>query len=67
MECAALFTAAAALRVRCGAVLNVIWNQERKAAGLPDPDDLDTSRGIRAAVEAIKLLAAEDENERKAD
>jgi len=65
MECAALYTVAASLRVRCGAVLNVIWNQERKAAGLSDPDDFDTGRGIRAAVEAIRLLITEEGNHGK--
>ena len=61
MESAALYTVAAALGVRCGTVLNVIWNQERKAAGLDDPDDFETERGIKAAIEAVKLLIAEEE------
>ena len=56
MESAALYTVAAALGVRCGAVLNVVWNQERKAAGLSEPDNHDTELGIRVAAEAIKLL-----------
>jgi uridine phosphorylase len=56
MEAAALFTVAAALNVKCGAVLNVIWNQERKAAGFDEPDDLTTNRGIETAVEAIRKL-----------
>jgi uridine phosphorylase len=56
MEAAALFTVAASLNVKCGAVLNVIWNQERKAAGFDEPDDLTTNRGIETAVEAIHKL-----------
>ncbi|MBP5686933.1 MAG: hypothetical protein J6W87_04030, partial [Clostridia bacterium] len=40
---------AAALGVHCGTVLNVVWNQERKAAGFDEPDDFDTDRGIRVA------------------
>jgi len=56
MEGAALYVAADALGVRAGTVLNVIWNQERKAAGYTEPDNHDTSRGIICAVEAIKLL-----------
>jgi len=56
MESAALFVAADALGVRAGAVLNVVWNQERKAAGFQEPDNHDTSRGIICAIEAIKLL-----------
>lgn len=60
MESAALYTVAASLGVRCGAVLNVVWNQERKAAGLFEPDDMDTERGIRVAVEAIRLLISQE-------
>ncbi len=60
MECAALFTAAAARGVRCGAVLGVLWNQERKAAGLFEEDYLDTSRQIETAVDAMKLLILMD-------
>lgn len=56
METATLYTVAAALDVRCACVLNVIWNQERKAAGYDEPDDLDTERGIRVAIEALKLI-----------
>lgn len=59
MESAALYTVAAALDVRCAAVLNVVWNQERKAAGFDEPDNHDTERGIRVAVEAIKTLIKE--------
>ena len=61
MESAALYTVASALGVRCGTVLNVVWNQERKAAGLEDPDDYETERGIRAAIEAIRILISEEE------
>ena len=60
MESATLFVVAAALGVRCGSVLNVIWNQERKAAGYNEPDDFDTDRGIRAAVRAMSRLIAEE-------
>lgn len=56
METAALYTVAASLGVRCGCVLSVLWNQERKAAGFNEADDLDTDKSVRAAVEAIKLL-----------
>ncbi len=60
MESAALFTVAASLGVRCGAVFNVIWNQERKAAGYDEPDDLTTDKGIRIAVEAIRKMILEE-------
>lgn len=62
MESATLFVVANALDVRCGAVLNVIWNQERKAAGYHEPDDFDTDRGIRVAVDAIAALIEQDKN-----
>ena len=60
MESAAMFTVAAALDVRCGTVLNVVWNQERKAAGFDEPDDFDTDRGIRVAIEALRILIKND-------
>ena len=59
MESSALFVVASALGVRCGTVLNVIWNQERKAAGYNEPDDFDTDRGIRTAVKAMSRLIEE--------
>ncbi len=58
METAALYTVAAALGVRCASVLNVLWNQERRAAGFDEPDDPDTDRGIRTAIEALKRIIA---------
>lgn len=60
MECAALFTVAACLHVRAGAVLACVWNQERAKAGLPNPDCLDTGDAVKAAVRAMKLLIADD-------
>ncbi len=56
MEGATLFCVAAALGVRAGVVLNIIWNQERKAAGHNEPDHHDTSGAISCAIEAIKQL-----------
>ena len=56
MESATLFVVASALGVKCGSVLNVIWNQERESAGLIDPDNFDTERGIRVAVRALSKL-----------
>ena len=60
MESAALFTCAAALGVRCGTVLHVIWNQERDAAGLPQDESHDVSSAVRVGVEAIKRLIQAD-------
>ena len=64
MESSTLFVVASSLGVKCGSVLNVIWNQERKAAGYNEPDDFDTDRGIRVAVRAIsKLIEGNRQNE----
>lgn len=60
MECAALFIVSSVLGVRAGAVLNVCWNQERAKAGLSDPQCLDTSKAIDAAVGAVRLLMQRD-------
>ena len=37
MESAALFVVSSVLGLRAGALFAVLWNQERKNAGLPDP------------------------------
>ena len=60
MESAALFTVAAARRVRCGSVFHVIWNQEREAAGLDQKESHDTSAAIQVGVEALKILIRQD-------
>lgn len=57
MECAALFTAAAALGDRAGCVLQVIWNQEREAAGLDNPRAEDTSAAVDCAARTVSFLA----------
>ena len=46
--------------LRCGTVLSVVWNQERKAAGYFEPDDMDTERAIVTAIEALRILISED-------
>jgi len=60
MESAPLYVVAAALGVRCGSVFNVVWNQERAAAGLSNPECHDVEQAIRVGVRAIELLIAED-------
>lgn len=60
MESATLFTVAASLGARAGAVFNVVWNQERKAAGFTEPDSHDTSDAVRCSVEAVKRLIKQD-------
>ncbi|MDR1629362.1 MAG: uridine phosphorylase [Oscillospiraceae bacterium] len=56
MECATLFTVAAALGARCGGVMHVVWNQERKLKGLYEEDAHDAGRAIVLAVDAVRLL-----------
>lgn len=61
METAALLTVAALRGVRCGSVLHIIANQTRREKGLEDPQVYDTDKAVRTAVEAIKILIAQDE------
>ena len=60
MESSTLFTVCSTLRARAGAVMLCVWNQERKAAGLPDEKEHDTEGPIKVAVEAIRLLIERD-------
>ena len=62
MESAALFTVAAALGVRCGSCVHVVWNQEREAAGLDQDMSEDTSAAVHVGVEALKLLIRQDKD-----
>ncbi len=59
MESATLYIVAASLGIRAGCVLNVVWNQERTAAGLSNPQNKNTQNGAKAAVNAIKSLITE--------
>ena len=60
MESAALFTVCSALGVKAGAVMLVVWNQEREKAGLPQTREHDTEKPIRVAIEAIKDLILQE-------
>ncbi|MBQ8612302.1 MAG: uridine phosphorylase [Oscillospiraceae bacterium] len=60
MESATLFTVCDTLHARAGAVMLVVWNQEREAAGLPQQEEHDTAKAIRVAVEGIRLLLRQD-------
>ena len=65
MESGTLFTVASYLKVRCGAVFSVVWNQERADAGLDcDSDEThDTSLAIKVGIEALKELILNDKKE----
>ena len=56
MESAALYIVAHTLRVRAGCVLSVVWNQERKAKGLSNPEVHNTTPAIETAIEAVKIM-----------
>lgn len=61
MESAALFVAAAYLKVRCGTVLNVLWNDESEAPAV----GADAARpGVMTAVRAIRSLIEHDRETR---
>lgn len=61
MESSALFVVASYLHVRCGTVLLTVANQERAKNGLPNPQVHDTDGAIRTAIEALKILIAQDD------
>jgi uridine phosphorylase len=63
MESATLFIVAQILGARAGCVLNVVWNQEREAQGLDNPHMHDPALGIRVAIEAIRLLLTQKEDQ----
>ena len=61
MESAALFIVGAYRKVRVGTVLLVVANQERAAAGLPNPQVHDTEAAIEVAIEAIRQMIRSEE------
>ena len=60
MESAATFVVAAALKCRCGSCFHTVWNQEREKAGLDQRMSENPASAVQTAVEAIKLLIAQD-------
>ena len=65
METAALFIVGSYLRARVGSVLLVLANQEREAAGLPNPQVHDTEGAVRTAVEALRILIRRDRDRKR--
>ncbi len=57
MESAALFVAAAVLHVRCGSVLNVLWNDENEPPAVGKDAAM---RGVYTVVGALRRLIAQD-------
>lgn len=60
MESAALFVVASALRVKVGSVFLTVANQEREKLNLENPVIHDTDKAIKIAIDALKLLIAND-------
>lgn len=60
MESAALFVAASSLKVRAGACMLVVANQEREKLGLENPVVHDTEKAIQVAVGAVRKLILGD-------
>ncbi|OUN25393.1 uridine phosphorylase [Pseudoflavonifractor sp. An85] len=60
METAALFVVSSVLRIRAGAVMLCIWNQERDRAGLPHEECHDTQGVIDLAIDAVKHMIIQD-------
>lgn len=65
MESAALFIVAGSLHVRVGSCFLVVANQEREKEGLENPVVHDTDMAVRVAVEAVRNLIREDQEEMK--
>jgi len=64
MESSTLFIIAQARKVRCGSCFLIVHNQEKAKAGLPDPEVHDTEGPIKVAIEALKILIANDQKKK---
>ncbi len=63
MESAAIFIAASALQVKAGSVFLTVANQEREKQNLENPVIHDTDMAIKAAIEALRILIAQDKTQ----
>ncbi len=60
MESGTLFIVSNFLRVRAGAAFHVIWNQERRDAGIDNVRVNDMEPMLKAAIDGLKLLIQRD-------
>lgn len=61
MESSILFIVASLRRLRAGAIFHCVWNQEIAGKGMPEDDKVtDTTKAIKTAVEALRILIEED-------
>lgn len=63
MESAALFIVGQFLRVRVGSCFLVMANQEREKQGLTNAQVHDTEIAIKTAIEALRILIKEDQDQ----
>ena len=56
METSALYTVSSTLRLHAGAILLVVWNQEREQKGLSQEQCFDTDRAIKVAIKALEKI-----------
>ena len=56
METSALYTVSSVLKLHAGAVLLVVWNQERENAGLDNKNNFDTTKAMDIAILAVRKL-----------
>ncbi len=62
MEASTLFIVGALRRIRCGACMSVVWNQEREKSGKSADEQLSTENAIRVGVNAIKRMIQADKH-----
>lgn len=67
MECAAIFVVAQVLKMRAGAVLHVLWNKEREAAGMTNPTHRDMSGTIQVVMTALQSIIDDDRKKSKTE
>ena len=60
METAALYVVSSYLRLRAGAILLSVWNQEQEALGISQDTSFDCDSAIRVAIDAISSLIKKD-------
>ena len=63
MESAALFVVGSFLKVKVGSVFLTVANQEREKQNLENPVVHDTEKAIKTAIEALKILIANDKEQ----
>ncbi|MBR4619123.1 MAG: nucleoside phosphorylase [Bacilli bacterium] len=56
METASLFSVATVLKLHAGAIVLVVWNQEREKCGLSQESNFDIEKEIKVAINSIKKL-----------